>query len=87
MDAPPLPAHAATRDERASVPMTDTDLPPLPDTPTGLYRHHKGGAYEVLGVVRHSETLRPHAMFFGTVLVHGHAQPRFAFVSPDLPPP
>ncbi|WP_397596531.1 DUF1653 domain-containing protein [Silanimonas sp.] len=82
--------------------MSDTDLPPLPDTPTGLYRHYKGGEYEVVGCVRHSETLeplvlyralygqrglwvRPHAMFFSPVIVHGHAQPRFAFVSPDLP--
>ena len=38
--------------------MTD-DLPPLPDTPTGRYRHYKGGEYEVLGVARHSETLEP----------------------------
>jgi hypothetical protein len=30
--------------------------------------------------------VRPHAMFFSPVIVHGHAQPRFAFVSPDLPP-
>jgi hypothetical protein len=29
---------------------------PLPDTPMGRYRHHKGGDYEVLGVARHSET-------------------------------
>lgn len=35
------------------------DLPPLPDTPTGRYRHHKGGEYEVIGVARHSETLEP----------------------------
>ena len=35
------------------------DLPPLPDTPTGLYRHYKGGEYEVIGVGRHSETLEP----------------------------
>jgi hypothetical protein len=35
------------------------DLPPLPATPTGLYRHYKGGEYEVLGVARHSETLEP----------------------------
>jgi len=34
-----------------------TELPPLPDTPTGRYRHHKGGEYEVIGVTRHSETL------------------------------
>ncbi|MGL6291122.1 MAG: DUF1653 domain-containing protein [Silanimonas sp.] len=34
-----------------------TDLAPLPATPTGFYRHYKGGEYEVLGAVRHSETL------------------------------
>ena len=32
------------------------DLPALPDTPVGRYRHYKGGEYEVLGVARHSET-------------------------------
>lgn len=35
------------------------DLQPLPPTPTGRYRHYKGGEYEVLGVARHSETLEP----------------------------
>jgi hypothetical protein len=35
------------------------DLPPLPATPSGRYRHYKGGEYEVLGVARHSETLEP----------------------------
>jgi hypothetical protein len=35
------------------------DLPPLPATPTGRYRHYKGGEYEVIGVARHSETLEP----------------------------
>ena len=71
------------------------DLPALPSTPPGRYRHYKGGEYQVLGCVRHSETLeslvlyrplynasgdwvRPHAMFFGEVLVDGVAQPRFA---------
>ncbi|MCF7752558.1 DUF1653 domain-containing protein [Bacillus subtilis subsp. subtilis] len=34
-----------------------TDLAPLPSLPLGHYRHFKGGNYEVLGVVRHSETL------------------------------
>ena len=33
------------------------DLPALPSTPTGRYRHYKGGEYEVVGVARHSETL------------------------------
>lgn len=36
-----------------------SDMPPLPDTPPGRYRHYKGGEYEVLGVARHSETLEP----------------------------
>ena len=39
------------------------DLPPLPQTPTGRYRHYKGGEYEVLGVVRHSETLEPMVLY------------------------
>ena len=36
-----------------------TDLPSLPPTPIGRYRHYKGGEYEVVGVARHSETLEP----------------------------
>ncbi len=39
--------------------MSDTDLTPLPPTPTGRYRHYKGGEYEVLGAARHSETHEP----------------------------
>lgn len=39
--------------------MSDHDLPPLPETALGLYRHYKGGEYEVIGVARHSETLEP----------------------------
>ena len=35
------------------------DLPPLPPTRTGRYRHYKGLEYEVIGVARHSETLEP----------------------------
>ncbi len=42
--------------------MSDT-LPPLPAVPTGRYRHYKGGAYELIGVVRHSETLEPLALY------------------------
>ena len=73
---------------------TMTELSPLPDTPLGLYRHYKGGEYEVLGVARHSETqeplvvyrplynatawwVRPHAMFFGEVVVGGVRRGRF----------
>ena len=38
-------------------------LPPLPHIEPGLYRHYKGGEYEVLGVVRHSETLEPLVLY------------------------
>ena len=34
-----------------------TDLSPLPTVAPGRYRHYKGNEYEVIGVVRHSETL------------------------------
>lgn len=37
----------------------DRPVAPLPDLPTGVYRHYKGGRYEVYGVARHSETLEP----------------------------
>ena len=41
----------------------DTDLPPLPPTPAGRYRHYKGKEYELVGVVRHSETLEPLVLY------------------------
>ena len=43
--------------------MTDDDLPPLIETPPGLYRHYKGGQYRVLGTVRHSESLEPMTLY------------------------
>jgi len=39
------------------------DLPALPQAPGGRYRHYKGGEYELLGVVRHSETLEPLVLY------------------------
>ena len=74
------------------------DLPDLPDTPLGRYRHYKGGEYDVIGAARDSETLaplvvyrprynasglwvRPHAMFFGDVVIDGQRVRRFAPVS------
>ncbi len=45
-------------DARAAAPDT-SDLPPLPETRLGRYRHYKGGEYEVIGVARHSETHEP----------------------------
>jgi len=43
--------------------MQDTDLPPLIETLPGRYRHYKGGEYEVIGIVRHSETLEPMTLY------------------------
>jgi hypothetical protein len=40
-----------------------TALPPLPTLATGRYRHYKGGEYEVVDVVRHSETLDPYVLY------------------------
>jgi hypothetical protein len=34
-----------------------SELLALPGATLGRYRHYKGGEYEVVGVVRHSETL------------------------------
>ena len=34
----------------------------LPSLPLGRYRHDKGGEYEALGVVRHSESRKPTAL-------------------------
>jgi hypothetical protein len=38
-------------------------LPPLISTQTGMYRHYKGGLYEVIGTVRHSEDLSPMTLY------------------------
>lgn len=41
----------------------DTPLPPLPDIALGRYEHYKQLPYEVLGVVRHSETCEPMVLY------------------------
>lgn len=43
--------------------MPADDLPPLPSAPRGRYRHYKGGEYELLGVVRDSETLQAMVLY------------------------
>ena len=50
------PVHAPT-------PAPIDDLRPLPAVALGRYRHYKGGEYEVLGVVRHSESLEPLVLY------------------------
>lgn len=39
------------------------ELLPLPSFPIGRYRHYKGLDYQVLGLVRHSETLEPLVLY------------------------
>ncbi len=41
----------------------DEELPPLITTPPGRYRHYKGGLYEVVDTVRHSESLEPMTLY------------------------
>ena len=43
--------------------MSDEPLPPLLETRKGKYRHYKNLPYEVLGTVRHSETLEPMTLY------------------------
>jgi hypothetical protein len=50
---------------------SDDDLPPLITTPTGFYRHYKGGLYEVVGTVRHSEDLSPMTLYRALYGEHG----------------
>lgn len=38
-------------------------LPELPELPCGRYRHYKGNEYEVMAVVRHSETLETMVLY------------------------
>lgn len=51
--------------------MNDQDLPPLKETPTGLYRHYKGGQYELMGTARHSETLETMTVYRALYGEHG----------------
>ena len=51
--------------------MNDHDLSPLQETPVGLYRHYKGGQYEVIGTARHSETLEPMTVYRALYGAHG----------------
>jgi hypothetical protein len=40
-----------------------SDLAALPQAVLGTYKHYKGGEYELLGLVRHSETLEPMVLY------------------------
>lgn len=57
------PARGGGLDARHGTGLPMSDLPPLPTATPGFYRHYKGGEYELLGVVRHSETLEPLVLY------------------------
>ena len=47
----------------APDPLLQDPLLPLIITPPGRYRHYKGNLYDVIGTVRHSETLEPMTLY------------------------
>jgi hypothetical protein len=47
------------------------DSSPFITTQTGFYRHYKGGEYEVVGMVRHSEDLQPMTLYRALYGEHG----------------
>jgi hypothetical protein len=51
--------------------MSDQNIPPLIETELGFYRHYKGMKYQVLGTVRHSETLEPLTLYKALYGEHG----------------
>ena len=51
--------------------MTDEAMPPLITTPPGRYRHYKGGLYDVVDTVRHSESLEPMTLYRALYGEHG----------------
>jgi hypothetical protein len=51
--------------------MNENNLPPLIETEIGFYRHYKGMKYQVLGTVRHSETLEPLTLYKALYGDHG----------------
>jgi hypothetical protein len=52
-------------------PLAEEQLPALIITPPGRYRHYKGKLYEVVGTVRHSETLEPMTLYRALYGEHG----------------
>jgi hypothetical protein len=51
--------------------MNENNLPPLIETEIGFYQHYKGMKYQVLGTVRHSETLEPLTLYKALYGEHG----------------
>ncbi len=51
--------------------ITPENFPPLIETPLGRYRHYKGMLYDVVGTVRHSESLEPMTLYRALYGEHG----------------
>lgn len=69
-----------------------SELTPLPHLEPGRYRHFKGGLYEVVTVVRSSETLQPMVLYRalygeGGLWVRPYAMFVETVESPDGPQP
>ncbi len=50
----------------------EQELPNLPAIAAGLYRHYKGGLYQVLALARHSETREPMVVYQALYGEYGH---------------
>ena len=56
-------SHCRSATRLLSLDAMSDALPPLIETSPGLYRHYKGLLYEVVGTVRHSETLEAMTLY------------------------
>ena len=75
MSTPDGNALAAMSALARAADLPEAALPPLHGPLPGLYRHYKGGWYEVLGVARCSETLQGMALYralYGAGLTEGN---------------
>lgn len=59
-------------------------MEPVPTIPLGLYEHHKGKRYEVLGVARHSESLELLVVYRALYGEHGLWVRPFAMFSEEV---
>ncbi|MFZ2737596.1 MAG: DUF1653 domain-containing protein [Burkholderiaceae bacterium] len=51
--------------------MSEPEPPIMTPTRPGLYRHYKGNLYQVVGMVRHSETLEAMTLYRALYGEHG----------------
>ena len=71
MPKPPAASSASQKVVPPEEKLPEDDLPALITTPPGRYRHYKGNLYDVVGTVRHSETLEPMALYRALYGEHG----------------